>query len=546
MGSYIAYEISFTKITHDSFTDYRNTARSSVALKKIESDLLVMEVKAKEFIRSYDKNYLDDFYIYHEKILKSIEDIKTLNGAIKPYLSDISTLEKLLKNYVENFESVSSVESKEKNISTLIALETQMNSLLEKLSKVMIAKQDTIGPKIVKQNDVSLQRTVVFSIFVIFLFVVVSLLFMWDFFKKISVFQSGLFQFFDFLKDSEQKPEQIKVFGKDEISKMAKVVNESIDTITKIIQQRDQANKINLEILNAQASIVLLTNGEKVVKANRTFLNFFNVENIEKFTQEHECICDFFEYEEGKGYIQRDMDGVNWADYIAENTHEYHKVKMKNKVFHVNVTKFKLLDIEKYVVVFDDMTKEIESQKKLKENLKQIEILNKKLKEQAILDPLTKILNRRGIQEHFGDLFESSKRDALPISLIMFDIDFFKKVNDTYGHEKGDDVLVDISSALKKVSRQSDLYGRFGGEEFIVIMPQSDSDEALCGAERLREYIEKNKLGGINITISCGVYTEVPTNKDSSKELLEKMLIKADTALYKAKQTGRNKVVVSK
>ena len=128
------------------------------------------------------------------------------------------------------------------------------------------------------------------------------------------------------------------------------------------------------------------------------------------------------------------------------------------------------------------------------------------------------------------------KRYKIPFSVLLIDVDFFKKINDTYGHDKGDFVIKRISNLLKQNIRDSDICARWGGEEFLILVPNNNLDGALILANNLKELIEKNNFEiKENVTISIGVST---FDENSSQE---KLLKSADIALYKAKENGRNR-----
>ena len=157
---------------------------------------------------------------------------------------------------------------------------------------------------------------------------------------------------------------------------------------------------------------------------------------------------------------------------------------------------------------------------------------------ESISDPLTGLSNRKFMEVELKKLMLSSKRYETALSLIMLDLDHFKKVNDTYGHVIGDLVLKRISKLIKRTMRASDLTIRYGGEEFIIVMDHTASDEAMIKAETLRkdvEGLEIEELGGHPITISLGV-TQLCQEDDS----IESFVARADEALYKAKTSGRN------
>lgn len=170
-------------------------------------------------------------------------------------------------------------------------------------------------------------------------------------------------------------------------------------------------------------------------------------------------------------------------------------------------------------------------------------ILYEKVEEMAITDGLTKAFAKRHIMERLTEEFERSQRHNFSLSFLMVDIDHFKNYNDTYGHLVGDVVLRDIVSILKANTREVDLVGRFGGEEFCVILPETKTQEAQVVAVRLRAIIEKHKFRAYdettNVTVSIGVAV-YPSGAKDKNELVEN----SDKALYAAKKSGRNRVCV--
>jgi diguanylate cyclase (GGDEF)-like protein len=166
------------------------------------------------------------------------------------------------------------------------------------------------------------------------------------------------------------------------------------------------------------------------------------------------------------------------------------------------------------------------------------------IKNIAIYDTLTGLHNRRYFEERLGIEAQKSFYSGTPLSLVMVDIDHFKKVNDTFGHTEGDQVLCKTSSLLKNSVRKKDTVARYGGEEFILILPEAGLEASFVIAERIRRLVENTlfELGRaqINITISMGI-SNFPSHRAKSKEELVKM---ADQALYDAKRGGRNKVCI--
>jgi diguanylate cyclase (GGDEF)-like protein/PAS domain S-box-containing protein len=165
------------------------------------------------------------------------------------------------------------------------------------------------------------------------------------------------------------------------------------------------------------------------------------------------------------------------------------------------------------------------------------------LQKQAVTDELTGLPNRREFLEVTEKILKSSEQ----LSVLMLDIDFFKKVNDTYGHDAGDEVLRALAKVGMSATRSMDLFARWGGEEFVVALPGADVEQARAIAEKLREAIEKQDFRhewrieqAIPFTVSIGVATRAPGEHD-----LDAIMKRADQALYKAKGQGRNRVVVA-
>ncbi len=163
--------------------------------------------------------------------------------------------------------------------------------------------------------------------------------------------------------------------------------------------------------------------------------------------------------------------------------------------------------------------------------------------EMAITDQLTGLHNRRYMSRHLSTLIKNAG-PTKPISFLVMDIDHFKIVNDTHGHDGGDEVLREFANRISANVRGIDLACRFGGEEFVVIMPDTDASLAYTVAERLRQSVENNAFplsrvpSGIRVTVSIGIASST-TSTDTPKELLHR----ADQALYRAKREGRNRVI---
>jgi two-component system cell cycle response regulator len=164
--------------------------------------------------------------------------------------------------------------------------------------------------------------------------------------------------------------------------------------------------------------------------------------------------------------------------------------------------------------------------------------------EMAITDGLTGLYNRRYMESHLATLVEQAAGRGKPLSLLVLDIDYFKAINDTHGHDAGDDVLREFAVRVKKSIRGIDLACRYGGEEFVIVMPETDMAVAALVAERIRRRIAGEPFAidqgakAIDVTLSIGL-AALSATQDTGASILKR----ADQALYRAKRDGRNRVV---
>lgn len=158
----------------------------------------------------------------------------------------------------------------------------------------------------------------------------------------------------------------------------------------------------------------------------------------------------------------------------------------------------------------------------------------------AAHDPLTSTLMRRAFIDICENELERCRRHARPMALLMLDVDHFKRINDTYGHQMGDRMLVDFVARVQTALRRSDRIGRYGGEEFVVLLPETGLDEALAVAERIRSKVAVQRPGLPTLTVSVGL-----TVSRTGEEDVDRLLQRSDEALYKAKSAGRNRVEAS-
>jgi diguanylate cyclase (GGDEF)-like protein len=159
--------------------------------------------------------------------------------------------------------------------------------------------------------------------------------------------------------------------------------------------------------------------------------------------------------------------------------------------------------------------------------------------EMATVDPLTGLLNRRSLDDRAGMVLSQAQRNNSSVAVVVIDIDHFKNVNDTYGHAFGDAVLQSLGKTLIEGRREHDIVARFGGEEFVLVLPNVDEKDALNISEKIRTDISKNTINDINVTVSIGV-----SLNNANKNEFDVLFKDADSALYKAKNMGRNQIVL--
>ncbi|PHO08935.1 hypothetical protein CPG37_12010 [Malaciobacter canalis] len=281
-------------------------------------------------------------------------------------------------------------------------------------------------------------------------------------------------------------------------------------------------------ILDAQDNIVFVSSSNIITNVNKKFLEFFGTDSLEEFLNNVSCVSKLFKNERGffSPEILKDSN-KNWIEYLQNLSEVDRVVKITNKdgidrVFTVNIDDYE--QGQHFVISLTDIT-----ELKEKSNL---------LEYQASHDLLTGLFNRQKFHEIFGKEIRRDRRYQNDLSLILFDIDHFKKFNDEFGHNMGDEVLKFIAEVVTRSVREHDTVVRWGGEEFLVLLPETNIDGAMKVAEKIRNAIQefKSKKLPKQITASFGV-----TTLDEG-DIEEEFIKKADIALYKAKRDGRNMV----
>jgi len=295
-------------------------------------------------------------------------------------------------------------------------------------------------------------------------------------------------------------------------------------------QTSDKSLRYYQYVLNSASEIIFVSDYKIIKEANQQFFEFYSdVTSVEGFLEKYQCVCDTFMKKEG--YLQTEQDGEYWLDYVLNYPEKRHKVQIEkdNKIyyFEIKVAMITIYEEALYSVIMHDITSEEEYRQKL-------EYLSE-------TDTLTGLSNRLVFNRTLTNEVQRAHRYNLDLSMVIFDVDFFKKINDTYGHEVGDTVLITLGEEVTKLLRETDVLCRIGGEEFTIIMPETNIQQAEVTAERLRKAIEtlpENTLP-THLTVSFGV--AYMTRWDNDKTIFKR----ADEALYQAKENGRNRVEVS-
>ncbi len=295
-------------------------------------------------------------------------------------------------------------------------------------------------------------------------------------------------------------------------------------------RQSDGRKHYYRQIIDSASDIILVADRNKVVDANQHFFDFYSdFSTLAEFLEKQEDLSHTFEKKEG--FLQKYIQGVYWLDYVLQNRKKVHKAKIMKDgqphYFSVKAGMMKGLQKPLFNVLLQEITEQ--------------ELYKNQLEHLSQTDALTGIGNRLHFNRSLNKEIQRSHRYKSALSLLIFDIDFFKKVNDNYGHDVGDQVLVKISTVMQSLLSETDILCRFGGEEFAIIMPETSLVEAETSAERFRATIEKISTDEFpsKLTISFGVGQV--TEWDNEKTILKRV----DNALYSAKELGRNRVVVA-
>jgi two-component system cell cycle response regulator len=295
------------------------------------------------------------------------------------------------------------------------------------------------------------------------------------------------------------------------------------------LQQRRELQSRNAfinYILDVNPNFVaILDHNRELEYINQTFLAYLGFASLEAMKESGSSVDSFITQVDGTPFVSEAK--AAWSVPILDHPEVEHVIYLKNpqtggtRAFVVNCIQFSELD--KYIFSFADVT--------------HMEWEKAALEHQATTDSLTGIYNREKFDDSLNLEIDRAKRYGSSLSLIMFDIDYFKQVNDTYGHQVGDLVLVNLAQLVAKHIREHDIFARWGGEEFMILAPGISLDSAQQMASKLRALVEETVFPVVGrLTISLGV---TPFRDDDTPRSFTK---RVDDALYRAKRGGRNRV----
>jgi diguanylate cyclase (GGDEF)-like protein len=305
-----------------------------------------------------------------------------------------------------------------------------------------------------------------------------------------------------------------------------------IDSIISIINLKkdyDRQHTFMSEIAQLQDNMLVLLDEHQIpLFANEKFLKHFKVTNIEDFIDKNIDISSYFINYEGF-YFPSNKDKDMWIDELSTLKDDKRMVSMVDfksmipKAFLVYIKKIK--ESFHTIITFSEITN-------LASKKREFEV-------KAYTDELTRIGNRAKFNSDLSNEIHNYKNSKSPLSIIMLDIDYFKKFNDNYGHQIGDEVLIELASIVSLEIRSSDIFARWGGEEFIILLPNTNIEQAKHLAQKIRQKIQDNNfVNNLKVTSSFGV-AQLDTFEDEKR-----LLKRVDDALYRAKDRGRNRVEV--
>jgi len=298
----------------------------------------------------------------------------------------------------------------------------------------------------------------------------------------------------------------------------------SIGTVHDVTDRIMDATRIR-QLFDLQTNIVVETDGRHFHRANKALLHFFGFEDFDAFFRVHTCICDRFLPYPRFFHMGKVPRGMTWPETIEKLPETERIVAMQDREgqlhsFSVNVNRFNEYE---FIVSFTDITDTINENR----------LLNKSL----VHDTLTQAYNRKFLEDNIERLIRKARESNNRLGVILFDIDHFKKINDSHGHDVGDEVLKTLVSRVKRMIRREDLLIRWGGEEFLLFINIDSQASLMSVAEGIHRAIAAEQFDKVG-RVTCSFGVAVHDNGNTFHQTFKKV----DSALYKAKTAGRNRI----
>ncbi len=278
------------------------------------------------------------------------------------------------------------------------------------------------------------------------------------------------------------------------------------------------------KFLDYQDNIVVLSDGTHLYFANKKFFDFTGFENQKAFLSQHRCICDLFLENDHVFHLSKIKENEeNWVESLMNIGESDRIVSMNDKsqtprTFAVNINRY---EQDMYLITFTNISENFSDKIRFKEK--------------SLIDSLTGTNNREFFQNNISQILNQNEERGHKTGLVMIDIDFFKKINDTYGHDVGDLVLRQVVKVFMESTRKDDKIIRWGGDEFIIVAEVENDEGIKSLAEKIRNEIKTFKFQSID-TLSCSFGVAV----HKKGKAIEQTIKEADIALYKAKENGRD------
>lgn len=299
----------------------------------------------------------------------------------------------------------------------------------------------------------------------------------------------------------------------------------SVGSLYDVTDKVADRNKLQ-RLFDLQKNIIIQSSGNSISTVNRSFLDFFELNSLEEFTQNYSCICEHFIEDERFFHMGKVPEQCHWTECMEQLPEKERIVSIKDTEGHAHLFSVTInhFDMSDSIITLTDISETMLEQFQLEQQINH--------------DALTGAYNRNFFNGNIAAIMEALQDDHRQLGIILFDIDHFKRINDSYGHDVGDQVLIELVRRVKRFVRSHDRLIRWGGEEFLLVLDAECIATLRVIAENIRQHIEEAPFEGVG-TMTCSFGLTL----HRWEETIEQSIKQADIALYEAKNGGRNLVV---